>query len=289
MWPELTRLGDLPVRSFGVLVALGFLIAAQLMWPRLLARYGDDPQRDPDRGLQVALWILVGLLVGGRLMFAAVEVGKVLLSGSEASEVGAALLARPWEALYVWNGGLVMYGGLAGALLFGVWGARRAGLSVGHGLDTGLTAGFLGQAVGRIGCLFVGDDHGSPVPAFAEGWPFPLTLRAPSLEFIASERSLFSPAVAGQVVWATQTWMSLGALALYFCGLRWLERRRYPGQVALQLLFTYALWRFTLEFFRGDAVRGLYVDGALSTSQLLSIPLAVCAGIALLRRKGDLA
>ena len=287
MWPELTHLGDLPVRSFGVLVALGFLMAAQLVWPRLLRSYGSDPDRDPDRGLQVALWILVGLLLGGRLMFAAVEVGKVLLAGSEASEVGTALLARPWEAFYVWNGGLVMYGGLAGALLFGMWGARRAGLLIGHGLDTGLTAGFLGQAVGRIGCLFVGDDHGSVVPAFAENWPFPLTLHAPSLEFIASKQSLFSPAVAGQVVWATQTWMSLGALALYFCGLRWLERRRYPGQVALQLLFTYALWRFTLEFFRGDAVRGLYFGGALSTSQLLSVPLAAVAGIALLRRRGD--
>jgi phosphatidylglycerol:prolipoprotein diacylglycerol transferase len=285
MWPELTRLGDLPVRSFGVLVALGFLLAAQWMWPRLLARYGADPERDPDRGLQVALWVLVGMLVGGRLMFAAVEVVKVALGGESASAVGTALLARPWEALYVWNGGLVMYGGLAGALLFGALGARRAGLALGPALDTGLTAGFLGQAVGRIGCLFVGDDHGAPVPDFAQSWPFPLTLRAPSLEFIARERSLFDPSVAGQVVWATQTWMSLGALALYFAGLRWLEQRRPPGEVALRLLLTYALWRFVLEFFRGDALRGTYFGGALSTSQLISIPLAVFGATALFRRR----
>lgn len=277
MWPELFRLGDLPVRSFGVLVAIGFLTAAQLIWPRLLRAFGADPERDPDRGLQTALWILAGMLLGGRLMFALVELSKALLYGNEASPVGAALLERPWETLYVWNGGLVMYGGLAGALLFGMWGARRSGLELRHALDTGLTAGFLGQAIGRMGCLFVGDDHGSRVPDFAADWPFPLTLRVPNLEFIAERRSLFDPALAGELIWATQTWMSLGALALYFLGVLWLPRRSYPGQVALRLLLLYAVWRFTLEFFRGDSVRGLYFDGALSTSQLISIPLALFA------------
>ena len=48
------------------------------IWGRLLARYGDDPKEDPQRGSQVALWIVVGVFVGARLMYVAVEVARYL-------------------------------------------------------------------------------------------------------------------------------------------------------------------------------------------------------------------
>lgn len=283
MHPILFELpGGLPVRTFGVLVAAGFLFGAYLIWPRLLRLYGDDPERDPARASAVALWILIGVLGGGRLAYVAVEVLRHLLG--DGSVVGEQLVQAPWEAFYVWKGGLVMYGGLFGAVLLGAWSARANGLARGTALDTGLTAGFAGQSIGRLGCLLVGDDHGSVVPRQAEAWPFPLTIRVPDHAWLhLHPESLFPRELAGETLWATQTWMSLAALAIAGVGLWRLPHRRYPGQVALLLGLLYACSRFGIELFRGDAIRGVWFDGALSTSQIVSLPLAILCAIGLWR------
>ena len=108
-----------------------------------------------------------------------------------------------------------MYGGFAGAMLLGTWAARRAGLHPWNALDTALVGGFVGLAVGRWGCLLVGDDYGRIVPEKYAHLPFPLTIRVPSLEWLtAHPKSLFDDGLAGKVLWATQPWMSLNALAV---------------------------------------------------------------------------
>jgi phosphatidylglycerol:prolipoprotein diacylglycerol transferase len=286
MHPVLFELpGGLPVRSFGAMVALGFVVSAYWLWPRTLARFGADPARDPERSAAVALAILAGLLLGGRGLYVVVELLRHWTG--DGSAVGARLAEAPWETLYIWKGGLVMYGGFGGAVALGAWSARRAGLALASALDTGLSCGFVGQAVGRVGCLLVGDDFGRVVPDQARDWPFPLTIRVPSREWLLDNpESLFPLELAGQTLWATQTWMSLSALALAAAGFWLLPRRRYPGQVAWCLALGYAVLRFAIECFRGDNVRGVWLDGALSTSQLISLPLALAAAIALARGAG---
>lgn len=278
--------GGIPLRAFGVMVALGFLVAAHLLWPKALAEYGDDRERDPLRAPTVGLWILIGLLAGGRLAYVAVELARYAVDGPDSSPIGAHLLAAPWEALYFWKGGMVMYGGLFGAMVAGVWSARRTGLGVGSALDTGAACGLIGQAIGRVGCLLVGDDHGSTVPAGLERLPFPITLRVPTLEWLhANPESLFPHELAGQTLWATQTWMSFATLGLGLVGFALLGRRRYAGQVALQLGLGYAVLRFAIEAFRGDPIRGLWFGETLSTSQLISIPLALTCVALLVRNR----
>ncbi|MBI1381597.1 MAG: hypothetical protein GC161_10985 [Planctomycetaceae bacterium] len=287
MHPILIDLGGFPLRSFGVMVALGFLIGSQWLWPRLLRRYGLEPSQDALRCQAVAFWILVGVLVGGRAMYVIVELFRYLAGSTGENSFGARLAERPWEAIYIWKGGMAMYGGFAGAVLFGVWSARKNGLDVATGLDTGLTAGFLGQAIGRVGCLLVGDDYGRVVPPAWRDAPFPVTITVPDLAWLkANTESLFDHELAGQVLWATQPWMSAKALILLGIGLWLLPRRRYRGQVALVLLLGYGILRFLVEMFRGDAVRGLWFDGAISTSQLISIPLVLGAGFLLWRWRG---
>jgi prolipoprotein diacylglyceryltransferase len=179
---EIPGLG-LPLRSFGLVVAGGFLVALWL-WGKLLARYGDDPANDPARGSQTAMWILIGLLLGARLMYAGVEVTRYLRAdvtpavarfleadGPKRAQLAAQLLATsppeaqqaqelsvgydllhdPLQLFFIWQGGLVMYGGLFGAVLLGLWSARKNGLRPWNALDTGLVAGFFGQAIGRWG------------------------------------------------------------------------------------------------------------------------------------------
>ena len=273
MHPILFELpGGFPLRSFGVMVALGFLLGSWILG-RLALAGSKEPAADRERYGAVTMWILVGVILGARLMYVLVETAK-------GSETGQEYLSRPWTILAIWQGGLVMYGGLFGGLLAGALGVRRHKLPLAHSTDIGLTAGFFGYAVGRIGCLLVGDDYGSVVPEHLRHLPFPITLRVPQ---VLPPHSLFGEENAGQVLWATQAWMTLNGALLGLLGLWLLRRRHQPGQVALILLLLYALTRFGIEIFRGDAVRGTWFDGRVSTSQLIGIGLALVA-LALLAR-----
>lgn len=271
---EIPGLG-FPIRSFGLMLALGFILGSSLLG-RLAARYGDDPAGDPIRYSKVTVWVLAGVVIGARLLYVIVEVAR-------GSETGHEYTSAPLEILKVWKGGLVMYGGMFGAIALGMWSARREGVRAVHALDLGLVAGFVGQAIGRVGCLLVGDDYGSVVPPEWAHLPFPITLRVPE---VLPEGSLFGPENAGKLLWATQVWMTAKALIVAFVGWRILKRRRYAGQVSLWILLLYAVLRSIVEEFRGDEIRGVWFGGALSTSQLISLVSAAFAVALLVRNRG---
>ena len=308
---EIPGLG-FPIRSFGVLVAAGIFLAIWL-WGKLLERYGDDPEQDPVRGSQVALWIVVGVLAGARLMYVTVEVGRyattdvsadmerylaandrnAVVETMEFEEVEAArrvlvgyeFLHDPFRVLMIWQGGLVMYGGLIGGILLGVWSSRKHGLVVWNAFDTALVASFVGLSIGRWGCLLVGDDHGASVPDAWIDASFPIVIHVPPVEWlIENPQSLFPRELGGDVLWATQVWMSLNALMIALVGWMLLKRRKRYGTVGAWLLIYYSITRFVIENFRGDEVRGLWFGGLLSTSQLVSF-FGLAAGIALLAWK----
>lgn len=258
------------VRSFGVMLAIGFLVGSWL-FTKLVEQRLDDPKKDLARYAPLPVWILIGIVVGARLAYVIVEVAK-------GSPVGAQYLDQPWTVLFVWEGGLVMYGGLFGGMLAGAWCCFTNDIRIPGAMDLGLVAGFVGYGIGRIGCLLVGDDYGAVVPPAYAGWPFPLVLHVPSP---LPEHSLFGAENAGQVLWATQPWMSLNGFLLALVGWLLLKRRHYPGQVSLILIVGYAINRGVIEHFRGDTLRGVWFDGAISTSQLISI-LAGSAALLLL-------
>ena len=174
----------------------------------------------------------------------------------------------PFSIIKVWEGGLVMYGGLTGAVVGGVLRSKSLGLRIRHALDLGLTAGFFGQAVGRIGCFLVGDDFGQIVPDHLAHLPFPITVDVPKP---LPDGSLFGVANMGKTLWATQLWMTANAALLGGISLWILSRRKWAGQITAWLLVLYPIGRFIIEEFRGDSVRGLWFGGFLSTSQLISM------------------
>ena len=277
MHPILFKIPGLgfPIRSFGVMLAAGFLLASWILG-KLATRYGDDPANDPARYSRVTVWVLAGVVIGARLMYVIVEICR-------GSSVGHEFTSNPMKMFAVWEGGLVMYGGMFGAIVAGTWAAKREKLRPIHALDLGLVAGFCGQAVGRVGCLLVGDDYGRVVPERFRHLPFPITLRVPSP---LPEGSLFGFENEGKVLWATQPWMSVKALIVAFVGWQILKRRRYAGQVSLWIVLLYAILRSTVEAFRGDEVRGVWFGGAVSTSQLVSAAVALFAIVILARNRG---
>lgn len=250
MWPELFTIPflDFPLRSFGLLVALGFLIGVGT-GSKLASRYGANKELDPARFADVSWWVLIGVILGARLAFILVNIDHYA--------------SHPEEILMVWQGGLVMYGGLILAVVLGVWKAKRLGMPGWQSLDYGLTAGFLGQAIGRLGCLAVGDDYGAPTDVpWAITFPEPLAVG-----------SAFEPTLSTVPVHPTQLYMSAKALSLFFFGLMMLKRKKFHGQVSLLLIMGYAMLRFIVEYFRFDMVArgGIYKEG--STPQDVAIYL----------------
>lgn len=266
---------EFPIRSFGVMLATGFLVASWIIG-RFAARYGDDPKGDPLRFSRITVWVLVGIVIGARLMYVIVEIAR-------GSNVGHEFVSSPLKIFAVWEGGLVMYGGMFGAIVGGTWCAHREKMRVLHVFDLGMVGGFIGQAIGRVGCLLVGDDYGRVVPEKFRNLPFPITLRVPDP---LPEGSLFGIENTGKVLWATQPWMSIKALIVAFVAWQILKHRRYAGQVALWGLLVYAVLRTVVEAFRGDEVRGVWFGGAVSTSQIVSLATGLVVVVLLVRNRG---
>jgi phosphatidylglycerol:prolipoprotein diacylglycerol transferase len=166
-----------------------------------------------------------------------------------------------------------MGGVAAGAVVFAAYGRQRR-LPVLRLADAIAAPLALAQSVGRLGCFGAGCCYGVPA---RPGNRFAVVFTDPA----AAERTgvpLNVPLVPTQL---TQMASDL-VLALV---LTWLWRRRSepPGTVFWWYMLLYGLSRGLVEFWRGDAGRGLYFGQSLSTSQILSAAAVVVALVMLLR------
>lgn len=238
---------NVPIYTFGAMFALAFFLGS-LYLERLAQKFGDDPEHDPVKYSNLALWVLLGIVLGGRLLYAAVHPDEFTTAPDGTPRSGIGVVG---QVLAVWNGGLVFYGGFLLAFLLGLWKLRSYRLRTWHAADLVMIAGFFGLGIGRIGCLLVGDDHGRPC---AENLPFPIALRVPDP---LPEKSLFDPELEGQVIYATQVWMSANAFFLAALGRFLLTRGKFAGQATFTMIAVYTVTRGFIEYFRGDdASRG---------------------------------
>lgn len=263
MWPILFRIplpeflcrwlgaSEIPIRSFGVLMALG-MIAGIGMAMRLSRRFGADPQGDPGRIARIAIWLVLGILAGGRILYVFIH-----------PDFFRDDLLR---VLRFWEGGMVFYGGFFLCFLLGIWRAPQLGLDLWKSADILTVAGMLGYGIGRIGCLLLGDDYGREIE-HPGGIPWALRVPDP-----LPEGSLFGEANAGKWLHPAQIYMSICGFSLAGIGLWLLPRKRYDGQVCGILILLYAIARFVIEFYRGDDLeRGFW--GPFSISQWISMGL----------------
>ena len=93
------------------------------------------------------------------------------------------------------------------------------------------------------------------------------------------------PAPDGVPVHPAPLYEAVGCLAL-FLGLSWLiPRRRFDGQAILAFGIGYGVWRSFVECFRADDVRGMFLGGWLSTSQIIGLVSAMICGVVLWRNR----
>jgi phosphatidylglycerol:prolipoprotein diacylglycerol transferase len=227
MYPVITKIGPFTLHTFGVMLALAILVGSSVL-ARENRRLGDPGITD--ELLQKLIWyVVVAVVAGGRLMHVIVE--------------WKYFSRHPGEILAIWKGGLVMYGGLIAVFLTVVGFALKHKLKVLRLCDLLAPSCFLGDAIGRWGCFFAGDDYGRPTDSWV------------GVRFTDPE-CLVPPHLRGVPLHPTQIYMSLKALTIALI-LFWLTRRKkFDGQVAGWALILYAFFRSFIEFFRGDEDRG---------------------------------
>lgn len=247
MYPELFRIGNFPVHTYGVLLALAFLIAL-FVAARLAARDGLPRDRIYDLGL----WILLAALVGSKAL--------MLLTERE-------YRADPWQLIsldFLRSGG-VFYGGFLAAVATAYWLARRYNLPWWPTADAFAPGIALGQTIGRQGCFAAGCCWGKPTSL---PWGVQFTELGHEVTGVP----------LGVHLHPTQLYESFAAFAV-FLFLLWLHRRKsFSGQIISVYAILYGVMRFTIEFFRDDPrgdIWGLTTLTHLSTSQLISLLVGI--------------
>jgi len=259
MRPVLFELFGVEVASYAAFMAVGYIAA---LWVVMRQTRRAPPPRALDRDQVWDLFIvmLVSSLVGAKLGHVLFEApGHALPGGRVAAGIGELLEADPWHWARLGESGYVWYGGLIGALATAVvYFARRPALDAWLYADAFAPAIALGAFFGRLGCLLAGCCHGRPTDV---PWALALPGHAAPLH-------------------PTQLYDAAAGLALFAWAFARFPRRRFPGEQMGGFLVGYAALRALSEVFRGDLERGAF--GGVSTSQLLSIPLAAL-GVWILR------
>lgn len=252
MIPSFSFLG----RTFTIypLVALAGIFVAGITACRAAKRAG---QKEDDM-IMLLLVSSLGIFLGMHLLYGLVGIPQwPALMGQIYN------FASFFQVMAAMWGGSVFYGGLLGGLLAGACYLRRKGWSLGLWSSLVAPAIPLFHIFGRIGCFLGGCCYGLP-----SAWGFVYQ---------------YSPVVeANGIVRFPVQLMEAGWNLVLFLLLARLQRRGRPHLLPLYLVL-YSPARFLLEFFRGDAYRGILLG--LSTSQWISLFLFPTALYALLRKR----
>lgn len=237
--PKFWIIGPIPIRMYGLMIGIGFLLAIYLA-----SRRAKQEGVDPERILDMGVYLLLAALIGSRVLY-------VLTAWHEFSN-------HPWEAFAIWNGGLVFYGGVLAAVPTGIWYVKKHGLPVWKIADIVAPYVALAHAFGRVGCFFAGCCYGAP-----HAGVFSITFNDPH-----------SLAPLGVPLYPTQLIEAAGEFTIFSGLLLYRKNKKFDGQLFWLYLAFYAVLRFVLELFRGDEIRGVYF-GLISTSQIIAILLFV--------------
>jgi len=195
--------------------------------------------------MSIALWCVIGGIVGARLM--------------HVIDQWEYYLQDPLAILRVNEGGLAIWGTVIGGPLAGVIYARWRGFYVPRLMDTGVTGLILGMAIGRLGDVVNGEHHGADASV-------PWSVRYTHPNTLGDLQVPVHLAVGYELIW--------DVLVLGVC--MWaLYRQVMPreGMIFWTMIALYSLGRFFVQFYRLDTP---FLWG-LSQAQLLSLVVGAIA------------
>lgn len=232
---------------YGILISLAVLLGIILAY-REAKRKGWNP----DHILDFALLAIPLAIVCARIYYVIFEWPRYA--------------DNPISALYVWEGGIAIYGGVIGGLLAALIFTKWRKVSFWQLCDIAAPSLVLGQCIGRWGNYFNQEAFGYQVASSSQQW-FPFAV------YIES---------TGTWHYATFFYESLACALIFVFLLIYRRKSKTDGNVFLWYLLLYGIERAFVEGLRTDS---LYIGGVVRVSQLLSVVLVIFAAVMLIVRK----
>ena len=224
-------IGPLNIYLYGLIIATGLLLAV-LYGCRRCRQFGLNEDTLTDG----VLWVTPFAFLCARLYYCIFYW----------NEGGYA--ANPLSILYVWEGGLAIYGGVIGAIVGIIVFCKVKKISIGAVLDIVALGFLIGQTMGRWGNFFNREAFGAETDSF---------LRMGLYNTYTGMTEYHHPTFLYESLWTLA-----GFVALHFLS----KKRQYDGQIALGYAAWYGLGRVFIEGLRTDS---LYI-GAFRVSQLVA-------------------
>lgn len=236
--PVIFSLGHFMLRWYGLIVMTAIGVGVWLAG-REAVRKGLRKEMIYD----MAVWVIPGGLVGARLF-------HVLDHWSDR------FAADPIRALYIWEGGLAIWGGVVGGVLAGILYAWYRGWPLARLLDTVAPGLVLAQAIGRVACIITGDAVGKPTTG-----PFGLAYTNPGA-VVPQLGVYYTPSQVYEII------MNLTILAVLWR----LRRSNLPdGTLFLSYLLLYSGLRFIITFWSSYQI----IAFGFNQAQLVSLAALV--------------
>lgn len=234
--PRSFCIGPLCIHLYGLIIAIGLILAVLYACKRC-KEFGMKE----DDLLDGVLWITPFAIICARIYY-------VIFSWSDYVE-------NPISVLYIWEGGLAIYGAVIGAVIGVVVFCRIKKVSLPMLLDMVLLGFLIGQFIGRWGNFFNREAFGAPTDAFT---------RMGLYNTVTGQWEYYHPTFLYESLWNLA-----GLILLHFAS----KHRKYDGQIALGYAAWYGLGRCIIEGLRMDS---LYW-GPIRVSQLLAAISCIAA------------
>ena len=239
--PRSISLGPLNIYFYGIIIACGLVLAVLYCMNRS-KEFGIQE----DDILDGVLWVTPFAICCARAYYC-------IFAWHEYA-------ADPISVLYIWNGGLAIYGGVIGALIGVSVLCKLKKIKLPAMLDLVLLGFLIGQSIGRWGNFMNREAFGAPTDSF---------LRMGLYNTLTGQTEYYHPTFLYESVWNL-----CGFVLLHFLS----KRRKFDGQIALCYAAWYGLGRCLIEGLRMDS---LYW-GSFRVSQVLAGISCVTAVIVLI-------
>lgn len=253
MFPELFHWGFLHVRSYGLMMAVAFLVGTWIGLAEARRRRIDE-----DKLVTVILVTLVASVLGARALYVMEHLQE---------------FRHEWgSVLALWQGGLTLYGGIVAGTAAGLFMARRLGLPKWIVADALTPSLALGTMFGRVGCFLNGCCYGHPTH-------LPWGVRFPADSFATRE-------FGDTPVHPSQLYFAIAGFALFALTWALRKRMRTPGLLFWTFIVLFALLRIPLDmtrYYEPESVLITLGNLTLTESQLTSIALALFGLLMFLR------
>lgn len=275
------HIGDFELRLYGIVIALGYLLAYVL-----IAKEAKRTKQDPEVYLDFMLWMIIPSILGARLYYVLFSLDEFIKEGQS---VGATVLGM----LNIRSGGLAIYGGVIAGVITLIIFSKKRKISTMLMLDTMCMGLLLGQILGRLGNFFNRECFG--------GYTDSLFAMAIPVEWFGSKNYLLSTVNSGIItqemidnvlivdgkefiqVHPTFLYELLWNFAVLLVIFLYRRYKKFDGELCAMYIWGYGLGRVWIEGLRTDSLMLFGLN--LKASQLLAALCVVGASAYILYKR----